>query len=408
MPHYENLSLRNPSALQAIENWSYCGQVNGASPRDIRAPMRTSRSSYHLGQDLRYHLLTARHDPSGHPVRLCVGRSESRTDFPDTDITTFFLTKQITTIDNYLWVTGANSPGVPSLMALPQGVDIPPGPSVLWTDRSATYPYAGFGYPGDMMIRKASTEGALYVAFVGAGAANKGGCFRAATTATAISTGFTEQTNSGTRFAASTLNGFAVSPDGQKQMLSCDQGLYYSGNAGVTWSGASGFTDTVVGHCEIVYTPAFGVNSWVCCNDEIASGRGVWFTTNNGTNWARASLIGTNTQPTSFYFNTIEALDTQGKILVGFQGIAPCKIYYSLNGGTKWSFITSLIPPYYDMDTNPAALLDPPGPVIVINDGNRITLVWPGETGDEGVFVSDAFGPSGLYYPNDPNVWSRP
>jgi hypothetical protein len=360
-----------------------------------------------LGQDLKYYQVVARHDPAGDPRKVCVGRSDSRTDFPDTDITTFFFTHQLTTIDNYLWVSGGNGVGVPLFMALPQGVNIPSGPSGLWVDRSATYPYAGNGYQGQMLIRKAATEGALYVAFAAGGLANKAGCFRAASTNTAISTGFTEQTNVGTRFASTTLGGYGVSDDGQVQLMSTDQGVYRSTNAGVTWTVAITGLDTVIDHCEFRHVPAFGAGCWVMCNNTPgASGKGVWFTSNNAANWTRASLLGTNTQPTSFYLDNIERLDSQGRVLVGFAGLAPCKVYISLNGGTKWAFVTSLIPPYYDMDVNPEALSTTPA-VICINDGNRLTLIWPGETGDEGVFVSDSFGPVASFYPTDPNVWSR-
>lgn len=411
MPHFENLSLRNPSALQAIGNWTYCGQVNGVSPRWIIAPQKTPHASYHLGQDLTSYLVTGRYDPSDASTRLCVSQPDTRTAFPNSDVTTFFYTHQVTTIDRYLWVAAANISGVPSLMALPEGVNIPAGPSGLWTDRSSTYPYAGNGYTGGMLIKKALTEGALYVAFVGAGAANKGGVCRAADTTTAINTGFIEQTNVGTRFTSIVLNGFGVANDGQVQFIATNVGVFKSTNAGATWTsqGTGPFSGaTVGGHCEFTHVPAWGAGAWVMLCDEAVNGRGVWITSDNGTSWARSSLIGTNTQPTSLYFSSIESLDPTGKILVGFQGAAPCKIFISLNGGAKWAFVTSLIPPYYDMDSNPAALSSPPGPVIVINDNNRITLIWPGDTGDEGVFVSDSFGPMGPYYQNDPNVWSRP
>lgn len=411
MPHFENLSLRNPSPLQAIENWTYCGQLNGVTPKSMLQPQKTARVTYHLGQDLTYYLVASRYDPSDDSRRVCVSSVDTRTNFTGTDLSTFYHTKQLISIDRYLWVSGANGSNVPLLMALPQGIDIPTGPSGLWTDRSSTYPYAGDGYAGDMLIRKALTDGAIFVAFVGAGAANKAGCFRAGDTTTAINSGFIERTSVGTRFTSSFMGGYGVAHDGQVQFMSTDVGIFKSTDSGATWvnQGTGPFGgQSLGGHCEFLHVPAWGAGAWVMFCDEVIPGRGVWVTSNNGANWVRSSLIGTNTQPSSLYFTSIESLDPTGKILVGFQGVAPCKVYVSLNGGAKWAFVTSLCPPYYDIQTNPAGLLNPPGPPMVVNDGTRITLLWPGDTGDEGVFVSNSFGPLGQYYPNDPNVWSRP
>lgn len=412
MPHFDNLSLRNPSALQAIENWSYCGQVNGVSPKAMIQPQRSTRGTYHLGQNLVYYMLAGRYDPADSSTRVCVSAPDTRTNFTGTDLSTFFFTKQLASFDRYLWVSGANNSNVPSLMALPQGVNVPTGPSGSWVDLTSTaYPYAVNSYSGDILVRKALTDGAVFVAFQASGGAVKAGCCRAADTTTAINSGFIERTSVGTRFTAASLNGYGVANDGVVQFMATNADVFKSTNSGQTWTGlgTGPFGGNIVGgHCEFIHVPAWGAGAWVMLCDEAVSGRGVWVTSDNGTSWGRSSMIGTNTQPSSFYASAIESLDITGKILVAFQGVAPCKIYISLNGGVKWAFLTSLIPPYYDAETNPVGLSNPPGPPIITNDGTRITVMWPGDTGDEGVFVSNAFGPLGQYYPNDPNVWSRP
>lgn len=399
MPLIENAVLHNPLALQAICSWTYVGQMNGLpAGKAIRAPIYSNRGSFHLGADYKLHLLAGRVQ-SANGVRLASSKADTYTDFSATDTTSFFYVYGYNNIDSILWVMTGNNLAQPGLFALSSGTDIPASGTGAYTDRSATFPFTG--HSGNMMLEKALDEGALYVAWCSEDD-NLCGISRAASSQVAISSGFTEITPS-TRFAGIILQGYGVSNDGQTHMVSTTTQTLRSVNGGVNWTPMT-FSSPILKHCEFMHVPRHGAASWVMsCDSPFAAGRGVWWSNNNGSTWARSTIVDGGS-PTDFYLSDIQKLDSTGTILVGFVGIAPLKIYISLNGGRKWAFLTSLIPPYYDMDANPLALDDPPGPPIIVNDNNRIIVMWPGETGDEGVFVSGTFGTFGRIQ-NTPSIW---
>lgn len=407
MPLFDNVQLRNPIAIQAVTNWSYSGQViSGATATGIAPPESSARGTFHLGSEGAYHLVASRRSPLlGSTRYLTYSTAFTRTNWTSADVTTFHRVSSVQNLDSRLWVTATAANGVPLIMALPPGQSIPPGPSsVFWTDRSPNYPGYGASNAGHLLLQKASTEGAYYSIYVNS-VTSQGGVMRASDGATAYTIGFTDISAASRFTGVNTLTGYGVSVDGQVQMMSHGSGTLRSTNGGVSWANTMNFGVSVSGHCEFLHVPKWGAASWVmCCDDQASPGKGVWWTSDNGSSWTRPSLLNSVDVSTTLYFNVVEKLDARGEILVGFQGISPLKIYVSLNGGRKWAFVTSILPPYYDTEKNPEAISTPQGQPIVINDNNRFTVIWPGDTGDEGVFVSDAFGPFNLVNKN-PGIW---
>lgn len=405
MTHFNDITLRNPIALQAAGNWNYSGQMHHGSITDpIYGASSSRRGTFHLGLNSHYNTVLTRLNLSVFNSQLAVSADHTRTNFstaafsPATSTRTCGFIYSMHHFDGYMWILGEQTTTFrPFVAALIDGVAIPTTASVAWVDRSGDTPFGASAATPNFMCK--ASDGKLY--YLMCNQVNAITTMTAASTVAAVTTGFT---TAGT-WAAGAAFGYGISVDGSIQMLSTGVGTARSTNSGAGWGDTMNFGVTVSGRCEFVHVPKFGNGRW-CATVLTGAGRGLWWTDDNGSSWTRSTLVGGGST-TNFHFTMIEKLNPTGEVLLGFYGIAPCQVYISLNGGKQWAFLTSVVPPYFDVVSHPEIANEAEMGCIVVNDGSRISLHWPGATGDEGVFVSDMFGlPGYTRDANDPRNWS--
>lgn len=404
MTYFKDITLRNPIQLQAAANWNYSGQQYlGANTLSLRGGDYTRRGSFQLGDLFKYQTVLQ----SGVGT-LAVSTPFTRTDFSTTysaPTTLAYTTGLINSMDHYdgvLWILGRTTFGtLPFFAGLADGTSIPVGASASWVDKSFQTPFGANA--GDAGFMRRTSDGQLYFLIERLFGPTSVGTMHSASTTAAMSSGFTYVTATA---ALGSMGGYGINSDGSIQMMSLLSGTTArSTDGGVHWANTMNFGTAVGGTMEFVHCPKFGSAHWCCTS---LGGNGIWYTTDNGSSWTRSRFIGGSSSSTVGYnFTLLEKLDPNGEILLGFYGIAPLKIFMSLNGGKDWAFVNSVLPPYFDNLTHPEIAQEYAYGCILVNDGSRLSLYWPGITGDEGVFVSDLLNlPSYYVEPGDPRPWS--
>lgn len=405
MTYFNGVTLRNPIQLQAAGNWNYSGQVyHGSQTMSLAGGFGSRRGTFHLGANYVYNTVLCRN--TGSAIVMSVGTSNNRTGFssttfsPATSTRTCALIYSLHHFDGYMWVLGQQGVGSnfrPFMAALADGINIPTTASASWVDRGVDTPFGS--NPAVSSYLRRTPSGALYFLCSGPTTNN---VMTAASTSAAVSTGFSSV---GSFSSVDGIFGYGINTDASIQMMSTSSGTARSTNSGASWANTMSFGVTVSGLTEFRHCPKFGSGRW-CCSSLQFSGKGLWYTDDNGSSWTRSTMVGGGST-VNLAFTLIEKLDPDGEVLLGFYGIAPCQVYISLNGGKEWAFLTSVIPPYFDNVGHPEIANEALFGCILVNDGSRLALYSPGATGDEGVFVSDMLNtPAYNREPGDPRSWS--